>query len=70
MNIIFCNNNADKANKKPFPNPIIVIIEDIVYPKQKPLYNIIPKTIGIPDYCCPKKPQNNCKYYIFNQCCF
>ena len=49
-NIIFCNNKAIDINNIPFPKPIIAIIVDIVYPKQNPLYNIIPNTIGIPYY--------------------
>lgn len=56
MNIIFCSNKVIRINSIPFPIPIITIIEDMVYPKQNPLYNIIPKTIGIPNYCCSKKP--------------
>lgn len=56
INIIFCNNKVIKINNIPFPIPIIVIIDDIVYPKQNPLYNIIPKTTGIPNYSCSKKP--------------
>ena len=31
-----------------FPIPSVAIIDDIVYPKQKPLYIMIPYTIGIP----------------------
>ena len=34
---------------------IIAIIVAIVYPKQKPLYNIIPNTIGIPKYQMKKE---------------
>ena len=42
------NNKVIKINNIPFPIPIITIIDDIVYPKQNPLYSTIPNTIGIP----------------------
>lgn len=54
MNIIFCNTSVINMNDIPFPIPIIDIIVDIVYPKQNPLYNIIPNTIGIPITVVPK----------------
>ncbi len=53
---MFCNSRDIKINNIPFPVPITTIIDAIVYPKQNPLYNIIPKTIGIPYYGCSKKP--------------
>jgi hypothetical protein len=56
INIIFCSKSKINTNNIPLANPIIVIIADIVYPKQKPLYNIIPNTIGIPITVVPKKP--------------
>lgn len=56
INIMFCNSRDIKINNIPFPVPITTIIDAIVYPKQNPLYNIIPKTIGIPYYGCSKKP--------------
>lgn len=40
----------------PFDNPIIEMQTDIVYPKQNPLYKMIPKTTGIPNYSRSKKP--------------
>ena len=48
MNIMFCSNKAIKINNIPFPVLITTIIDAMVYPKQNPLYSIIPKTIGIP----------------------
>lgn len=54
--MIFCSNSVINTKEIPLPNPIITIIDDIVYPKQNPLYNITPKTIGIPNYCCSKEP--------------
>lgn len=56
INIIFCNKRVVKTNSIPFPVPITTIIDDIVYPRQNPLYNIIPNTIGIPYYSCSEKP--------------
>ena len=37
-----------QQTKYRFPIPKVAITDDIVYPKQKPLYIIIPYTIGIP----------------------
>ena len=54
MNNIFCNNNVITIKLRPFPSPIIDIHNEIVYPKQNPLYNIIPNTIGIPITVVPK----------------
>ena len=54
--MIFCSNKTVNVNMIPLPIPIIVIIVLMVYPKQNPLYNIIPNTIGIPYNCSPKKP--------------
>ena len=54
INNIFCNNNVIRIKLSPFPNPIIDIHNEIVYPKQNPLYNIIPNTIGIPITVVPK----------------
>ena len=48
INIMFCNNIDIKTNNIPFPTPITTIIDAMVYPRQNPLYIIIPKTIGIP----------------------
>lgn len=56
IKIIFCNNIDINTKLNPLGNPIIVINTDIVYPKQNPLYNTIPKTIGIPYYSSSKKP--------------
>lgn len=54
IKIIFCKNKDIKMNIIPFPIPIIDITVEIVYPKQNPLYNIIPNTIGIPITVVPK----------------
>lgn len=54
--MMFCNRRFEKINNIPFPTPIVTITAEIVYPKQNPLYNIIPKTTGIPNYCCSEKP--------------
>ena len=54
INIMFCSTSVVNTNIIPFPAPIIVIIDAIEYPKQKPLYNIIPNTIGIPITVVPK----------------
>ena len=51
---MFCSTSVVNTNIIPFPAPIIVIIDAIEYPKQKPLYNIIPNTIGIPITVVPK----------------
>ena len=56
INIIFCNNRDIKINNIPFPIPITTIIDAMVYPRQNPLYSIIPKTIGMPYYSSSKKP--------------
>lgn len=56
IKIIFCSNIEISMKLNPFDNPITLINVDIVYPKQNPLYNTIPKTIGIPYYSCSKKP--------------
>ena len=56
INNIFCNNKATKIKLSPFPKPIIDIHSEIVYPKQNPLYNIIPNTTGIP---IKKKKKNH-----------
>ena len=45
---IFCNSKDVIVNKIPLPVPNVAILEDMVYPKQNPLYAIIPYTIGIP----------------------
>ena len=60
MNNKFCKTSETTVNIIPFESPITIIIVEIVYPKQNPLYNTIPKTMGIPYYCCSKKPQGNC----------
>ena len=44
---MFCNNRDVKINNIPFPNPIVLIVAEIVYPKQNPLNITIPNTIGI-----------------------
>ena len=54
INIMFCNNKLNITKANPFDNPIIDIQAEIVYPKQKPLYNVIPNTIGIPITVVPK----------------
>ena len=41
MSKIFCINNVTNTKLIPFPNPIMVIHNEIVYPKQKPLNKII-----------------------------
>ena len=56
IKIIFCSNIEISIKLSPFDSPIILINIDIVYPKQNPLYNIIPKTIGIPYYSSSKEP--------------
>ena len=60
MNNKFCRTSETTVNIIPLESPITIIIVEIVYPKQNPLYNTIPKTMGIPYYCCSKKPQGNC----------
>ena len=56
INKMFCNSNNISTIKIPCGNPITVTQIEIVYPKQNPLYKIIPNTIGTPNYCCSKKP--------------
>lgn len=51
---IFCNNKEVKIKINPFVIPSDAIQAEIVYPKQKPLYKTIPKTIGIPITVVPK----------------
>lgn len=51
-----CKNNDINTNIRPLLIPIILMHADIVKPKQNPLYNIIPNTIGIPNNRCSKKP--------------
>lgn len=53
---MFCKSKLLKTNDIPLPVPSTLTRADIVYPKQNPLYIIKPKTIGIPYYCCAKKP--------------
>ena len=54
-----CNTNDNNTNAIPFGSPKIVIIADIVYPKQNPLYSTIPNTIGIPITVVPKNQSVN-----------
>ena len=58
IKIKFCNTIVINIKSNPLDKPIIEIQTDIVYPKQNPLYNIIPKTTGIPNYSSSKKPNN------------
>ena len=51
---MFCSTSVISINKIPFPTPITDIIVAIEYPKQKPLYIIIPNTMGIPITVVPK----------------
>ena len=51
---IFCKNIELKINVIPCCIPNIFIKIEIVYPKQNPLYIIIPNTIGIPITVVPK----------------
>ena len=46
--IIFCANKLVMLNNIPFAVPKVVIMQDIVYPKEKPLNITIKYTIGIP----------------------
>ena len=48
INIIFWRNIVESKNKEPLAVPNVNIIDDIVYPKQKPLNKIIKYTITIP----------------------
>lgn len=48
MNIMFCSSILVTKNSIPLPVPQIATLEEIVYPKQKPLNATIPSTIGIP----------------------
>lgn len=57
---MLCSSTEISINISPFVVPKIDTHVAIVYPKQKPLYKTIPKTIGIPYYCCSKKPNTNC----------
>ena len=56
IKIIFCSNIETTMKLSPFDNPMTLTNIEIVYPKQNPLYNTIPKTIGIPYYCSSKEP--------------
>ena len=56
IKIIFCNNKLLIVKANPLEMPKTLIKADIVYPRQNPLYIIIPKTTGIPYYCSSKKP--------------
>lgn len=56
INIMFCKIKLLNIKASPFEVPNTLIHEEIVYPRQKPLYNIIPKTTGIPYNCSSKKP--------------
>ncbi len=60
INKMFCNSNVTNTKLSPFPNPIIVIHNEMVYPRQNPRYKIIAKTMGIPMTVVPKKPDNDC----------
>ena len=48
IKIRFCSNMLVAKNKIPFPVPNTAMLDEIVYPRQKPLNATIPKTIGIP----------------------
>ena len=54
----------------PLPTPITDIIVDIVYPKQNPLYIIIPNTIGIPITVVPKNHKVTAKITFSNNVVF
>ena len=58
IKIKFCTTIVMNIKSNPLDKPIIEIQTDIVYPKQNPLYNIIPKTTGIPNYSRSKKPDS------------
>ena len=58
INKIFCIIIDIAVKTIPFATPNTIVMLDIVYPKQNPLYIIIPNTIGTPYYCCSKKPQS------------
>ena len=45
---MFCGNNDKIIKLIAFLNSVVAITAEIVYPMQKPLYNIIPNKIGIP----------------------
>ena len=56
INIMFCKIKLLNIKASPFEVPSTLIQAEIVYPRQKPLYNINPKTTGIPYNCGSKKP--------------
>ena len=54
INIKFCKNKLNIQTKNiPFPSPRVKVTAATVYPKQKPLNKIIPKTIGMPIIVVP-----------------
>lgn len=66
----FWINKSLNTNTNPFEIPRTLTQDDIVYPRQKPLYIIIPNTIGIPYYCCSHKPNYCWKYCRINYSVF
>ena len=69
INNKFCSNKEVNMNDIPLPNPIVAIVAEIVYPRQNPLNNIIPKTIGIPITVVPANHNKHAKItssFIFN----
>ena len=67
---MFWSTSVISINKIPFPTPITDIIVAIEYPKQKPLYIIIPNTIGIPITVVPKNHKVIAKIMFSNNVLF
>ena len=65
INMMFCNNTVIARNISPFIFPKTYTQEAIVHPKQKPLNNIIPNTIGIPMIVVPANHRKNTKIILF-----
>lgn len=65
INIIFCNNIAERINIVPLFIPSVATILEILYPKQKPLKHTVPYTTNIPTTVSPANHNNNARVRFF-----